>query len=54
MKPLNLSLCLSLLLFAGNSLAANTCTYSDDGVNKAHVKPDDMVRVLDESKNEGC
>lgn len=26
MKPLNLSLCLSLLLFAGNSIAANACT----------------------------
>jgi hypothetical protein len=27
--------------------------YSDDGINKAHIKPDDMVKVLEESKNEG-
>lgn len=27
--------------------------YSGDGVNVAHIKPDDMVRVLIESKNEG-
>ncbi|ELY5817275.1 hypothetical protein SNN51_004197, partial [Cronobacter turicensis] len=27
--------------------------YSGDGVNAAHIKPDDMVRVLMESKNEG-
>lgn len=27
--------------------------YSGDGVNVAHIKPDDMVRVLVESKNEG-
>ncbi|MBM1021652.1 MULTISPECIES: hypothetical protein [unclassified Enterobacter] len=26
--------------------------YSGDGINKAHIKPDDMVRVLEESKNE--
>ncbi|SUG16572.1 Phage-related lysozyme (muraminidase) [Salmonella enterica subsp. arizonae] len=28
--------------------------YSGDGINKAHVKPGDMVRILEESKNEGC
>ncbi|MDK9354827.1 hypothetical protein QQF54_01535 [Lelliottia sp. V106_10] len=27
--------------------------YSGDGVNAAHIKPDDMVKVLMESKNEG-
>ncbi|MDY1038660.1 hypothetical protein [Lelliottia sp. CFBP8978] len=27
--------------------------YSDDGINKAHIKPDDMVKVLEESKYEG-
>lgn len=27
--------------------------YSGDGINHAHIMPDDMVRVLKESKNEG-
>lgn len=26
--------------------------YPGDGFNKAHINPDDMVRVLEESKNE--
>ncbi|MHA0273184.1 hypothetical protein [Enterobacter ludwigii] len=26
--------------------------YSGDGINKAHISPDEMVRVLEESKNE--
>lgn len=26
--------------------------YSGDGINKAHIKPDDMVKVLEDSKNE--
>ncbi len=26
--------------------------YSDDGINKALIKPDEMIRVLEESKNE--
>ncbi|MEZ6876735.1 hypothetical protein [Enterobacter sp. KBR-315C3_2022] len=26
--------------------------YSDDGINKAHIKPGDMVKVLEDSKNE--
>ncbi|EOL8935535.1 hypothetical protein ACM92B_002031 [Cronobacter dublinensis] len=26
--------------------------YSGDGVNKAHIMPDDMVKALRESKNE--
>ncbi|EBF0273821.1 hypothetical protein DB992_06000 [Salmonella enterica] len=27
--------------------------YSGDGINRAHITPDDMVKVLEESKNEG-
>lgn len=26
--------------------------YSGDGINKAHIKPDDIVKVLEDSKNE--
>ncbi|EJS4655532.1 hypothetical protein NWX02_004308 [Salmonella enterica] len=26
--------------------------YSGDGINKAHISPDEMIRVLEESKNE--
>lgn len=28
--------------------------YSGDGINEAHIKPEEMVKVLEESKNEGC
>ncbi|MCE1948304.1 EF-hand domain-containing protein [Enterobacter hormaechei] len=27
--------------------------YSGDGINRSHITPDDMVKVLEESKNEG-
>ncbi|EOU9513069.1 hypothetical protein ACOJCK_003009 [Cronobacter dublinensis] len=34
------------------ALTEGVSYYSDDGINKALIKPDEMIRVLEESKNE--